>query len=95
MFSRTGLDIGARFFMQHLPERHLDGEITSRLRQWGDWPEAYWRKIRRRNVVFVDESPMAVDFQPFECRNEPAGSIRTLRIYMIGNALSGVGAVPF
>ncbi|ECM8653813.1 23S rRNA (guanine(1835)-N(2))-methyltransferase RlmG, partial [Salmonella enterica subsp. enterica serovar Enteritidis] len=27
VFSRTGLDIGARFFMQHLPE-NLDGEIV-------------------------------------------------------------------
>ncbi len=27
MSSRTGLDIGARFFMQHLPE-NLEGEIV-------------------------------------------------------------------
>lgn len=27
VFSRTGLDIGARFFMQHLPE-NLEGEIV-------------------------------------------------------------------
>ncbi len=58
-FSRTGLDIGARFFMQHLPE-NLDGEIVDLGRgKWGIWPEPTGEKIRRRTWYFNDESPIA------------------------------------
>lgn len=59
VFSRTGLDIGARFFMQHLPE-NLEGEIVDLGCGNGVIGLTLLDKNPQAKVVFVDESPMAV-----------------------------------
>ena len=59
VFSRTGLDIGARFFMQHLPD-NLEGEIVDLGCGNGVIGLTLLEKNPQASVVFVDESPMAV-----------------------------------
>ncbi|EBZ1369578.1 23S rRNA (guanine(1835)-N(2))-methyltransferase RlmG [Salmonella enterica subsp. enterica serovar Montevideo] len=93
VFSRTGLDIGARFFMQHLPE-NLDGEIVDLGCGNGVIGLSLLAKNPQANVVFVDESPMAVDSSRLNVEtNLPEAFERSE--FMINNALSGVEPFRF
>ncbi|ECM0171314.1 23S rRNA (guanine(1835)-N(2))-methyltransferase RlmG [Salmonella enterica subsp. enterica serovar Muenchen] len=93
VFSRTGLDIGARFFMQHLPE-NLDGEIVD----LGCGNGVIGLSLRAKNpqakVVFVDESPMAVDSSRLNVETNLPEAFERCE-FMINNALSGVEPFRF
>lgn len=88
VFSRTGLDIGARFFMQHLPE-NLDGEIVDLGCGNGVIGLSLLAKNPQANVVFVDESPMAVDSSRLNVETNLPEAFERCE-FMINNALSGV-----
>ncbi|HDV8466487.1 TPA: 23S rRNA (guanine(1835)-N(2))-methyltransferase RlmG [Escherichia coli] len=85
VFSRTGLDIGARFFMQHLPE-NLEGEIVDLGCGNGVIGLTLLDKNPQAKVVFVD-SRLNVE------TNMPEALDRCE--FMINNALSGVEPFRF
>lgn len=91
--SRTGLDIGARFFMQHLPE-NLDGEIVDLGCGNGVIGLSLLAKNPQANVVFVDESPMAVDSSRLNVETNLPEAFERCE-FMINNALSGVEPFRF
>ncbi|EDR3714733.1 23S rRNA (guanine(1835)-N(2))-methyltransferase RlmG [Salmonella enterica subsp. enterica serovar Abony] len=93
VFSRTGLDIGARFFMQHLPE-NLDGEIVDLGCGNGVIGLSLLAKNPQANVVFVDESPMAVDSSRLNVETNLSEAFERCE-FMINNALSGVEPFRF
>ncbi|EAO4367286.1 23S rRNA (guanine(1835)-N(2))-methyltransferase RlmG [Salmonella enterica] len=93
VFSRTGLDIGARFFMQHLPE-NLDGEIVDLGCGNGVIGLSLLAKNPQANVVFVDESPMAVDSSRLNVETNLPEAFERCE-FMINNALSGVELFRF
>ncbi|EIV7689009.1 23S rRNA (guanine(1835)-N(2))-methyltransferase RlmG [Salmonella enterica] len=93
VFSRTGLDIGARFFMQHLPE-NLDGEIVDLGCGNGVIGLSLLAKNPQANVVFVDESPMAVDSSRLNVETNLPEAFERCE-FMINNALSGVEPFRF
>lgn len=93
VFSRTGLDIGARFFMQHLPE-NLDGEIVDLGCGNGVIGLSLLAKNPQANVVFVDESPMAVDSSRLNVETNLPEVFERCE-FMINNALSGVEPFRF
>ncbi|ELC3461654.1 23S rRNA (guanine(1835)-N(2))-methyltransferase RlmG [Salmonella enterica] len=93
VFSRTGLDIGARFFMQHLPE-NLDGEIVDLGCGNGVIGLSLLAKNPQANVVFVDESPMAVDSSRLNVETNMPEAFERCE-FMINNALSGVEPYRF
>lgn len=93
VFSRTGLDIGARFFLQHLPE-NLEGEIVDLGCGNGVIGLTLLEKNPEAQVVFVDESPMAVASSRLNVEtNMPEAQDRCE--FMINNALSGVEPYRF
>ncbi len=93
VFSRTGLDIGARFFLQHLPE-NLEGEIVDLGCGNGVIGLTLLEKNPEAQVVFVDESPMAVASSRLNVEtNMPDAQDRCE--FMINNALSGVEPYRF
>ncbi|HFJ3401584.1 TPA: 23S rRNA (guanine(1835)-N(2))-methyltransferase RlmG [Salmonella enterica] len=93
VFSRTGLDIGACFFMQHLPE-NLDGEIVDLGCGNGVIGLSLLAKNPQANVVFVDESPMAVDSSRLNVETNLPEAFERCE-FMINNALSGVEPFRF
>ncbi len=93
VFSRTGLDIGARVFMQHLPE-NLDGEIVDLGCGNGVIGLSLLAKNPQANVVFVDESPMAVDSSRLNVETNLPEAFERCE-FMINNALSGVEPFRF
>lgn len=93
VFSRTGLDIGARFFMQHLPE-NLDGEIVDLGCGNGVIGLSLLAKNPQAKVVFVDESPMAVDSSRLNVETTLPEAFERCE-FMINNALSGVEPFRF
>ncbi|KAA7956521.1 23S rRNA (guanine(1835)-N(2))-methyltransferase RlmG [Salmonella enterica subsp. enterica serovar Anatum] len=93
VFSRTGLDIGASFFMQHLPE-NLDGEIVDLGCGNGVIGLSLLAKNPQANVVFVDESPMAVDSSRLNVETNLPEAFERCE-FMINNALSGVEPFRF
>ncbi|ECJ2442057.1 23S rRNA (guanine(1835)-N(2))-methyltransferase RlmG [Salmonella enterica subsp. diarizonae] len=93
VFSRTGLDIGARFFMQHLPE-NLDGEIVDLGCGNGVIGLSLLAKNPQADVVFVDESPMAVDSSRLNVETNLPEAFERCE-FMINNALSGVEPFRF
>ncbi|EGA5026056.1 23S rRNA (guanine(1835)-N(2))-methyltransferase RlmG [Salmonella enterica] len=93
VFSRTGLDIGARSFMQHLPE-NLDGEIVDLGCGNGVIGLSLLAKNPQANVVFVDESPMAVDSSRLNVETNLPEAFERCE-FMINNALSGVEPFRF
>ncbi|EAS9164475.1 23S rRNA (guanine(1835)-N(2))-methyltransferase RlmG [Salmonella enterica subsp. salamae] len=93
VFSCTGLDIGARFFMQHLPE-NLDGEIVDLGCGNGVIGLSLLAKNPQANVVFVDESPMAVDSSRLNVETNLPEAFERCE-FMINNALSGVEPFRF
>lgn len=93
VFSRTGLDIGARFFLEHLPEG-LEGEIVDLGCGNGVIGLSLLDKNPQAGVVFVDESPMAVASSQLNVETnlpEAAGRCE----FMINNGLSGVEPFRF
>ncbi len=93
VFSRTGLDIGARFFMQHLPE-NLDGEIVDLGCGNGVIGLTLLDKNPEATVVFVDESPMAVASSRLNVETNMPDALGRCE-FMINNALSGVEPFRF
>ncbi|AXC98569.1 23S rRNA (guanine(1835)-N(2))-methyltransferase RlmG [Salmonella enterica] len=93
VFSRTGLDIGARFFMQHLPG-NLDGEIVDLGCGNGVIGLSLLAKNPQAKVVFVDESPMAVDSSRLNVETNLPEAFERCE-FMINNALSGVEPFRF
>jgi 23S rRNA (guanine1835-N2)-methyltransferase len=93
VFSRTGLDIGARFFMQHLPE-NLEGEIVDLGCGNGVIGLTLLEKNPQARVMFVDESPMAVASSRLNVETNLPGAFERCE-FMINNALSGVEPFRF
>ncbi|UYU32433.1 23S rRNA (guanine(1835)-N(2))-methyltransferase RlmG [Siccibacter colletis] len=93
VFSRTGLDIGARFFMQHLPE-NLDGELVDLGCGNGVIGMTLLAQNPEAKVVFVDESPMAVASSRLNVETNLPGDVARCE-FMINNALSGVESDRF
>ncbi|MFY3818033.1 methyltransferase, partial [Escherichia coli] len=93
VFSRTGLDIGARFFMQHLPE-NLEGEIVDLGCGNGVIGLTLLDKNPQAKVVFVDESPMAVASSRMNVETNMPEALDRCE-FMINNALSGVEPFRF
>lgn len=88
VFSRSGLDIGARFFLQHLPE-NVEGEMVDLgcgngvigLQLLANNPQA--------QVLFVDESAMAVASSRLNVESNLPADVERCE-FMINNALSGI-----
>ncbi|KAA1047934.1 23S rRNA (guanine(1835)-N(2))-methyltransferase RlmG [Pseudocitrobacter sp. 73] len=93
VFSRTGLDIGARFFMEHLPG-DLEGEIVDLGCGNGVIGLTLLEKNPEATVVFVDESPMAVASSRLNVESNLPDAIDRCE-FMINNALSGVEPFRF
>ncbi|EHS4181922.1 23S rRNA (guanine(1835)-N(2))-methyltransferase RlmG [Escherichia coli] len=93
VFSRTGLDIGARFFMQHLPE-NLEGEIVDLGCGNGVIGLTLLDKNPQAKVVFVDESPMAVASSRLNVETNMPEALDRCE-FMINYALSGVEPFRF
>jgi 23S rRNA (guanine1835-N2)-methyltransferase len=93
VFSRTGLDIGARFFIEHLPE-NLEGEIVDLGCGNGVIGLTLLEKNPQANVVFVDESPMAVASSRLNVETNMPEALDRCE-FMINNALSGVEPFRF
>ena len=93
VFSRTGLDIGARFFMGHLPE-NLEGEIVDLGCGNGVLGMTLLAKNPEASVVFVDESPMAVASSRLNVETNLPDALDRSE-FMINNALSGVEPFRF
>jgi len=93
VFSRTGLDIGARFFMQHLPD-NLEGEIVDLGCGNGVIGLTLLDKNPDAKVVFVDESPMAVASSRLNVETNIPDALDRCE-FMINNALSGVEPFRF
>jgi len=93
VFSRTGLDIGARFFIEHLPE-NLEGEIVDLGCGNGVIGMTLLAKNPEASVVFVDESPMAVASSRLNVESNMPEALDRCE-FMINNALSGVEPFRF
>ncbi|ELN9577963.1 MULTISPECIES: 23S rRNA (guanine(1835)-N(2))-methyltransferase RlmG [Enterobacter] len=93
VFSRTGLDIGARFFMEHLPE-NLEGEIVDLGCGNGVIGLTLLAKNPEASVVFSDESPMAVASSRLNVETNMPEALDRCE-FMINNALSGVEPFRF
>ncbi|HEX4503113.1 MAG TPA: 23S rRNA (guanine(1835)-N(2))-methyltransferase RlmG [Scandinavium sp.] len=93
VFSRTGLDIGARFFMEHLP-KDLEGEIVDLGCGNGVIGLSLLERNPLANVVFVDESPMAVSSSRLNVETNMPEALDRCE-FMINNALSGVEPFRF
>lgn len=87
VFSRSGLDIGARFFLQHLPEG-IEGEMVD----LGCGNGVIGLQLLAQNpgrVLFADESAMAVASARLNVQNNlPEASARS--DFMINNSLAGI-----
>ena len=93
VYSRTGLDIGARFFLEHLPD-NLDGEIVDLGCGNGIVGLTLLAKNPEASVVFVDESPMAVASSRLNVETNMPDALDRCE-FMINNALSGVEPFRF
>jgi len=93
VFSRSNLDIGARFFLQHLPQG-IEGEMVDLGCGNGVIGLTLLAQNPQARVLFVDESAMAVASSRLNVEsNLPEACGRSE--YMINNALSGVEADRF
>ena len=93
VFSRTGLDIGARFFMEHLPG-NLEGEVVDLGCGNGVIGLSLLQKNPDAQLVFVDESPMAVASSRLNVETNMPDQLHRCE-FMINNGLSGVEAFRF
>ena len=87
LFSRTGLDIGARFFLQHLPE-DLQGEVADLGCGNGVLGLMVLHRCPQARVLFADESYMAVASSHLNVQhNRPQDLERSE--FWVGNGLAG------
>lgn len=87
VFSRNGLDIGARFFMEYLPD-NLDGEIVDLGCGNGVIGLLALEQNPQAEVHFVDESSMAVASSRLNVEvNRPEDMARSH--FTVNNSLSG------
>lgn len=87
VFSRTGLDVGARFFMQYLPSE-LSGELVDLGCGNGIIGMRLLAQNPQAQVTFTDESPMAVASSRLNVeRNLPQDMARSR--FVVNNSLSG------
>lgn len=93
VFSRNGLDIGARFFIEHLPS-NLEGEIVDLGCGNGVVGLTLLERNPEATVVFVDESPMAVASSRLNVETNMPDAVDRCE-FMINNALSGVEPFRF
>ena len=93
VFSRSGLDIGARFFMEHLP-KDLEGEIVDLGCGNGVIGMTLLEQNPQASVVFVDESPMAVASSRLNVEENLPEALDRCE-FMINNGLSGVEPFRF
>ncbi|EMH4163379.1 23S rRNA (guanine(1835)-N(2))-methyltransferase RlmG [Pluralibacter gergoviae] len=93
VFSRSGLDIGARFFMEHLP-KDLEGEIVDLGCGNGVIGMTLLEQNPQASVVFVDESPMAVASSRLNVEENLPEALERCE-FMINNGLSGVEPFRF
>ena len=93
VFSRTGLDIGARFFLEHLP-KDLEGEIVDLGCGNGVIGLTLLESNPQAQVVFVDESPMAVASSQLNVETNMPDEIDRCE-FMINNGLSGIEPFRF
>ncbi|HKS34988.1 MAG TPA: 23S rRNA (guanine(1835)-N(2))-methyltransferase RlmG [Enterobacteriaceae bacterium] len=93
VFSRNGLDIGARFFIEHLPS-NLEGEIVDLGCGNGVVGLTLLERNPEASVVFVDESPMAVASSRLNVETNMPEAVDRCE-FMINNALSGVEPFRF
>lgn len=93
VFSRNGLDIGARFFIEHLPS-NLEGEIVDLGCGNGVVGLTLLERNPEARVVFVDESPMAVASSRLNVETNMPEEVDRCE-FMINNALSGVEPFRF
>ncbi|WP_297205570.1 23S rRNA (guanine(1835)-N(2))-methyltransferase RlmG [uncultured Pluralibacter sp.] len=93
VFSRSGLDIGARFFMEHLP-KDLEGEIVDLGCGNGVIGMTLLANNPQASVVFVDESPMAVASSRLNVEENLPEALDRCE-FMINNGLSGVEPFRF
>ena len=88
VFARSGLDIGARFFLQHLPS-DLEGEIADLGCGNGVIGLQALAQNPNARVMFTDESHMAVASSRLNVeRNLPDDIARCE--FMVNNSLSGI-----
>lgn len=88
VFARSGLDIGARFFLQHLPS-DLEGEIADLGCGNGVIGPQALAQNPNASVMFTDESHMAVASSRLNVeRNLPDDIARCE--FMVNNSLSGI-----
>ncbi|PDO86176.1 23S rRNA (guanine(1835)-N(2))-methyltransferase RlmG [Kosakonia pseudosacchari] len=88
VFSRSGLDIGARFFLQHLPE-NVDGEMVDLGCGNGVIGLTLLAQNPNSRVLFTDESAMAVASARLNVETNLPEAVERSE-YMINNSLSGV-----
>ena len=93
VFSRSGLDIGARLFLKHLPE-NVEGEMVDLGCGNGVIGLTLLDKNPQAKVVFVDESPMAVASSRMNVETNMPEALDRCE-FMINNALSGVEPFRF
>ncbi|UQY43653.1 23S rRNA (guanine(1835)-N(2))-methyltransferase RlmG [Erwinia sp. PK3-005] len=90
VFSRSGLDIGARFFMQHLPD-NISGEIVDLGCGNGVIGLLALEMNPQAEVHFIDESWMAIASSRMNVElNRPQDMARSH--FQVNNALSGFPA---
>lgn len=88
VFSRTGLDIGARFFMQHLPE-NIDGKMVDLGCGNGVVGLTALALNPDAEMLFVDESYMAVESSRINVENNLAQDLSRCH-FEVNNMLAGV-----
>ena len=88
VFSRTGLDIGARFFMQHLPEG-IEGRIADLGCGNGVIGMTALALNPDAEMLFVDESYMAVESSKLNVENNLPEDISRCQ-FEVNNMLAGV-----
>lgn len=93
VFSRSGLDIGARFFMEYLPS-DLQGEVVDLGCGNGVLGLSLLSRNPQAKVVFVDESPMAVASSQMNVEHNLPEALDRCE-FMINNGLSGVEPFSF
>lgn len=88
VFSRTGLDIGARFFLQHLPE-NVDGEMVDLGCGNGVIGLTLLAQNPQAKVTFVDESFMALASSRLNVEHNLPDALPRSE-FVVNNALAGM-----
>lgn len=88
VFSRTGLDIGARFFMEHLPE-NVDGEMVDLGCGNGVIGLTLLAQNPQAKVIFTDESFMALASSRLNVEHNLPDALPRSE-FVVNNALAGM-----